>query len=64
MPPARVTLAYTPDSEWRNRSEFLRGREAITAFLTRKWARELEYRLIKQVWTHAGDRIAGPKTFT
>ena len=56
--PARVALAYTPDSEWRNRAEFLRGREAITAFLTRKWARELEYRLIKQVWTHAGDRIA------
>lgn len=56
--PARVALAYTPDSQWRNRAEFLRGRDAIAAFLTRKWARELDYRLIKEVWTHAGDRIA------
>ena len=45
--PARVSLAYTPDSRWRNRAEFLQGREAITAFLTRKWNRELDYRLIK-----------------
>ncbi len=56
--PARVALAYTPDSEWRNRAEFLSGREAIAAFLTRKWARELDYRLIKEVWSHAGNRIA------
>src|SRR5262245_47833756 len=49
--PARVALAYTPDSRWRNRSEFIHGREAIEAFLTRKWARELDYRLIKEVWT-------------
>jgi hypothetical protein len=56
--PARVALAYTPDSRWRNRAEFLRGREAITAFLTRKWATELDYRLIKEVWAHHGDRIA------
>ncbi len=56
--PARVALAYTPDSRWRNRAEFITGREEITAFLTRKWARELDYRLIKEVWTHAGDRIA------
>ncbi len=56
--PARVALAYTPGSQWRNRAEFIIGREEITAFLTRKWARELDYRLIKEVWTHAGDRIA------
>ncbi|WP_010163029.1 nuclear transport factor 2 family protein [Sphingomonas sp. PAMC 26617] len=56
--PARVALAYTPDSQWRNRAEFITGREQIAAFLTRKWARELDYRLIKQVWAHAGDRIA------
>ena len=56
--PARVALAYTPDSCWRNRAVFLRGREAIEAFLTAKWARELEYRLIKEVWTFAGNRIA------
>ena len=56
--PARVALAYTPDSRWRNRAEFLRGRDAITAFLTRKWATELDYRLIKEVWAHHGDRIA------
>ena len=56
--PARVALAYTPDSQWRNRAEFLSGREAIESFLARKWARELDYRLIKEVWTHAGDRIA------
>lgn len=56
--PARVALAYTPDSQWRNRAEFITGRDQIAAFLTRKWARELDYRLIKQVWAHAGDRIA------
>lgn len=56
--PVRVSLAYTPDSRWRNRAEFIVGRDAIVAFLLRKWARELEYRLIKEVWTHAGDRIA------
>ncbi len=56
--PARVALAYTAGSQWRNRAEFITGREEITAFLTRKWARELDYRLIKEVWTHAGDRIA------
>ena len=56
--PAKVALAYTTDSRWRNRAEFLEGRAAIEAFLTRKWARELDYRLIKEVWTHAGNRIA------
>jgi uncharacterized protein len=56
--PARVALAYTPDSQWRNRAEFVTGREAIEAFLARKWARELDYRLIKEVWAHAGNRIA------
>jgi hypothetical protein len=56
--PARVALAYTPDSQWRNRSEFLQGREAIEAFLKRKWARELDYRLIKELWACQGHRIA------
>lgn len=56
--PEKVSLAYTPDSVWRNRREFLTGREAIVAFLTRKWARELDYRLIKEVWAHDGKRIA------
>jgi len=56
--PERVSLAYTEDSWWRNRAEFLQGRPAIVAFLTRKWARELEYRLIKEVWAFTGDRIA------
>jgi uncharacterized protein len=56
--PARVALAYTPDSQWRNRSEFLKGREAIEAFLKRKWARELDYRLIKELWACHGNRIA------
>ena len=56
--PERVALAYTPDSVWRNRAEFLQGRPAIVAFLTRKWAKELDYRLIKEVWAFAGDRIA------
>ena len=56
--PERVALAYTPDSIWRNRAEFIRGRESIAAFLQRKWARELEYRLIKEVWAHQDNRIA------
>lgn len=56
--PARVASAYTPDSRWRNRAEFFQGREAIEAFLRRKWARELEYRLIKEVWAFTGNRIA------
>jgi nuclear transport factor 2 (NTF2) superfamily protein len=56
--PAKVALAYTPDSQWRNRAEFLNGRAAIEAFLTRKWTRELDYRLIKELWTFAGNRIA------
>lgn len=56
--PAKVALAYTPDSQWRNRAEFLQGRDAIEAFLRRKWARELDYRLIKELWTFAGNRIA------
>ena len=56
--PGRVALAYTVDSRWRNRSEFMQGRPAIIGFLTRKWARELEYRLIKELWAFAGNRIA------
>lgn len=55
--PARVALAYTPDSRWRNRSEFLQGRAAIEAFLARKWARERDYRLIKDLWAFTGNRI-------
>jgi nuclear transport factor 2 (NTF2) superfamily protein len=56
--PERVAAAYTADSRWRNRAEFLTGRAAITEFLTRKWARELEYRLVKELWAVEGDRIA------
>lgn len=56
--PEKVALAYTPDSYWRNRTEFVTGREEIAAFLTRKWARELEYRLIKELWAFEGNRIA------
>jgi len=56
--PARVVLAYTPDSRWRNRSEFFEGRAAIEAFLVRKWARELDYRLIKELWAFTANRIA------
>ena len=56
--PQRVALAYTPDSRWRNRSAFFSGREAIAAFLERKWARELDYRLIKELWAFTGDHIA------
>ena len=54
----RVALAYTEDSSWRNRAEFVSGRAEIVAFLRRKWARELDYRLIKEVWTFSGNRIA------
>jgi nuclear transport factor 2 (NTF2) superfamily protein len=56
--PARVSLAYTHDSRWRNRAEFFSGRPAIVAFLERKWARELDYRLIKEVWAFHESRIA------
>lgn len=56
--PAWVALAYTPQSKWRNRTEFITGRNEIEAFLNRKWGRELEYRLIKEVWAHSGHRIA------
>lgn len=56
--PLRVALAYSVDSRWRNRSEFVNGREEIIAFLTRKWSRELEYRLIKELWAFDGARIA------
>jgi nuclear transport factor 2 (NTF2) superfamily protein len=56
--PERVSLAYTPDSVWRNRAEFVVGREAIVRFLTRKWSRELDYRLIKELWACQGNRIA------
>jgi uncharacterized protein len=56
--PARVVLAYTADSRWRNRAEFIEGRTAIEAFLIRKWSVELEYRLIKEVWAFHESRIA------
>lgn len=56
--PAKVALAYTPDSQWRNRAEFINGRAEIEAFLTRKWARELDYRLVKELWAFTGNRIA------
>ena len=56
--PERVSLAYTEDSQWRNRAEFPRGRAQIVEFLKRKWARELEYRLIKELWAFADNRIA------
>lgn len=56
--PERVAGAYTPDSQWRNRSTFLTGREAIFVFLTAKWQREQDYRLIKELWAHDGNRIA------
>ncbi|WP_343230772.1 nuclear transport factor 2 family protein [Rudaea sp.] len=55
--PERVSLAYTPDSEWRNRSEFFSGRAAIVEFLTRKWQRELDYRLRKELWAFTDNRI-------
>ena len=56
--PAKVAQAYSLDSEWRNRAEFIRGREQIETFLVRKWTRELDYRLIKEVWACEGNRIA------
>jgi hypothetical protein len=56
--PERVALAYSENSRWRNRAEFIVGRKEIVAFLRRKWTRELDYRLIKEVWTHGGNRIA------
>ncbi len=56
--PHRVSLAYTPQSSWRNRAEFVTGRAAIVAFLQRKWAKELDYRLIKEIWAHDANRIA------
>ncbi len=56
--PEKVALAYTVDSQWRNRAEFVNGREAIIGFLTRKWQRELDYRLIKEVWAFRENRIA------
>ena len=56
--PIRVALAYTSDSRWRNRAEFINGRADIEAFLRRKWAKELDYRLIKELWTFADNRIA------
>jgi nuclear transport factor 2 (NTF2) superfamily protein len=56
--PERVALAYTPDTEWRNRAEFLSGREAVKAFLRRKWDKELDYRLEKQLWCFMENRIA------
>ncbi len=56
--PERVSLAYSADSVWRNRSEFLVGREAIVSFLRRKWEKELDYRLIKELWAFHGNRIA------
>lgn len=56
--PSRVVEAYTEDSHWRNRTEFATGHEEITHLLTRKWIREMEYRLIKELWTFSGNRIA------
>lgn len=56
--PERVALAYSVDSYWRNRAEFIQGRDAIAAFLTRKWNRELDYRLIKELWAFTDNRIA------
>lgn len=56
--PEKVALAYSEGSRWRNRAEFVTGRDAIVAFLSRKWDRELDYRLIKELWAHDGNRIA------
>jgi uncharacterized protein len=56
--PAKVAMAYTIDSRWRNRSEFINGRSEIVSFLSRKWSKELDYRLIKELWAFAGSRIA------
>lgn len=56
--PERVALAYTEGSEWRNRTEFFKGREAIKSFLRRKWAKELDYKLMKELWSYTGNRIS------
>ena len=56
--PEKVALAYTPDTKWRNRSEFLKGRDDVRDFLTLKWSKENEYRLIKEIWSHGENRIA------
>ena len=56
--PEKVALAYTPDTEWRNRPEFLNGREQVIQFLTRKWQHELDYKLKKELWAFTGHRIA------
>jgi uncharacterized protein len=56
--PAKVSLAYTPDTEWRNRSAFINGREEVVQFLTEKWEREHEYKLKKELWAYTGNRIA------
>eukprot|EP00898_Chlorokybus_atmophyticus_P004504 jgi/Chlat1/5054/Chrsp33S05059 len=56
--PERVAQAYTEDSDWRNRTEFFRGRQAIKEFLTRKWSKELDYKLMKELWCYQGDRIS------
>ncbi|BBN08572.1 uncharacterized protein MPTK1_4g12620 [Marchantia polymorpha subsp. ruderalis] len=56
--PARVSMAYTEDSEWRNRTEIFKGREKIREFLSRKWQTELEYRLMKELWCYTGNRIS------
>lgn len=56
--PQRVAMAYSEDSRWRNRDEFFQGREAIEAFLTRKWQKELDYRLMKELWAFTDDRIS------
>jgi hypothetical protein len=56
--PEKVALAYTPDSRWRNRAEFVNGRQEIVSFLARKWTRELDYRLIKELWAFTNNRIA------
>ncbi len=56
--PERVALAYTVDSHWRNRTEFFTGREAIKAFLRRKWAKELDYKLMKELWAYTANRIS------
>ncbi|MCE7996093.1 MAG: nuclear transport factor 2 family protein [Roseivirga sp.] len=56
--PEKISMAYTIDTEWRNRSEFINGREAVQAFLTGKWEKELDYKLKKSYWAHTGNRIA------
>ena len=56
--PAKIALAYTEDTEWRNRAEFINGRQAVQDFLSRKWGKELDYKLKKSYWAHSGNRIA------